>query len=117
MLCVLAQLGLGASSALGLVVCVGRDHAAVESPADHCCSRHGTAELAFESSCCDDLPLVSVWRSAVDLRRDETSPTIATTLTSSIPVCSAVVSAAARAVILGPPPTSPLASRATVLRV
>jgi hypothetical protein len=71
-LCVLTQLGLGASTALGLVLCVGADHTAVELPSDDCCANHGaTPDRAtiIEESCCSDVPLVSAWRSLSDVRR------------------------------------------------
>jgi hypothetical protein len=82
-LCVLTQLGLGASSALGLVLCVGTDHAAIELPSDDCCDTHGgmagRSAATFETSCCSDVPLVSAFRSVSDLRRAEpmTSPGVA----------------------------------------
>ena len=42
MLAMLAQLGLGMSASLGLVMCVGKDHTAIALGADDCCASHGT---------------------------------------------------------------------------
>jgi hypothetical protein len=76
--CILAQLALGAST-LGLVVCAGRDHLAIELPSDDCCAGHGRADAggrgpALEGTCCSDTPLFAAARRITDLPRSQPAP-------------------------------------------
>jgi hypothetical protein len=78
LLCVVAQLALGASS-LGLVVCTGRDHAAIELASDDCCAGHGPADgraggTAFADRCCSDTPLFAADRRLSDVPRSQPAP-------------------------------------------
>jgi hypothetical protein len=120
LLCVLAQLALGAS-ALGLVVCTGRDHAGIELPSEACCAAHGLATpdapaTALEDACCSDTPLFTAGRRLSDVPRSQAPPS---------PVLVAVLAAAPPAVRLDhvraaerdAPATVRLALRAIVLRV
>lgn len=119
-LCVLTQLGLGASSALGLVLCIGADHTAVEMPSDDCCPSHdGTPGRAatIETSCCSDVPLVSVWRSLSELRRTDLGgmPAVAAVVAGPRPSSSAASVARLDAAPIWRPP--PLVARPAILRV
>ncbi len=119
-ICVLAQLGLGASSALGLVLCVGADHTAVELPSDDCCAGHGgsagRSSSTLEASCCDDVPLAAAWRSVSDVRRLDPSLALIAAVASPLPV-AATSALALRSVFSGVWSPPPLALRPAILRV
>jgi hypothetical protein len=73
-LAVTAQLMVGALAQLGFVVCVGRDHTAIErASADDCCAAHEasgrTALAQIERDCCSDVPLGTAVRSLSDVPR------------------------------------------------
>jgi hypothetical protein len=119
-LSVLAQLALGAS-ALGLVVCTGRDHAGIELPSGACCEGHGlgrsgSTAAALEDSCCSDTPLFASARRLSEVPRSQPPPA---------PVLLAVLAAPPPPVRLDhrlaadrdAPATVRLALRAIVLRV
>src|SRR4051812_43637692 len=73
MFAMLTQLGLGMSASLGLVMCVGKDHAAIELGADDCCASHGaqapTVVATLERDCCSDIPLYEAVRVVADVPR------------------------------------------------
>jgi hypothetical protein len=73
LLAMLTQVGLGMSASLGLVMCVGTDHAAIELAADDCCASHGapapTAGATLERDCCSDIPLYEALRVVADVPR------------------------------------------------
>jgi len=83
MLAMLAQLGLGMSASLGLVMCIGKDHAAIELGADDCCASHGAqapiAVATLERDCCSDIPLYEAVRVVADVPRAShaSAPTVA----------------------------------------
>src|SRR5688572_2540652 len=119
-LAVLAQLALGVSAHLGLVLCIGDDHAAIESAADDCCASHGTVGshpvATIARDCCSDIPLYSAVRQLSDVPRSYAAPT---SLVAALPVTGAVPALAADGVVLtvaGAPP-SPPPVRSVVLRV
>lgn len=64
--CVLVQLALGVSSLLGLVLCVGEDHAAIEIASDDCCAG---ADEALSDDCCSDIPLYAAAQQVPEVQR------------------------------------------------
>jgi hypothetical protein len=120
-LAVLLQLALGVSASLGLVLCVGDDHAGIELAGDGCCASHGTlgptAVTTLERACCSDVPLYWAVRPLSDLRR--VSPSLAP-IASLVPfltigpASAALLSMPAHGEI--PPPTVHV-RRSVVLRV
>lgn len=88
-MCVLTQLALGVSATLGLVFCVGDDHAGIELASEDCCAAHATAEPALPAvvatDCCSDIPLYAAARPLSDVRR---SPAALTALVAILPVTS-----------------------------
>lgn len=120
-LAVIAQLALGVSAHLGLVLCIGADHAAIESAADDCCAAHGTvggrAVATIERDCCSDIPLYSAARPLSDVPRSYVPST-------SVPATASVIAALTADVAVGEafpergrPPYPPVISRSVVLRV
>ena len=116
--CVLVQLALGASSALGLVLCVGRDHSGIELSSDGCCvahemTHHAGAESTLDEGCCSDIPLVSATRQASSGPRSEAAPPLVA-LPSPLPD---VRIGGRRAADPASPPPARLALSSIVLRV
>ena len=120
-LTVIAQLALGVSAHLGLVLCVGSDHAAIESAADDCCASHGTVGsrpvATLERDCCSDTPLYSAVRPLSDVPRPYAA---SISLVAALPSAAvAVLLPAGEPVwdLASPPPSSPAVRRSVVLRV
>lgn len=61
MLALLTHVVAGAATSLGVVLCIGESHAAIELGADDCCPTHvraaHEAPTAIERTCCSDVPL------------------------------------------------------------
>lgn len=121
MLAMLAQLALGVSASLGLVMCVGKDHASIELAADDCCASHGaqgpTAVATLERDCCSDIPLYEAVRVVADVPRaaHATPPSVAL-----VPSPAAVTGGGltrSPAAVADTPPPSHLDRRSIVLRV
>lgn len=120
-LAVIAQMALGVSGHLGLVLCIGADHAAIESATDDCCASHGTVGrqpvATIERDCCSDIPLYSVARPLSDVPRSHV-PTASILATSSVIAVTAVTASPdAPLRERGRPPSPPAISRSVVLRV
>lgn len=76
-LCVLVQLAVGVSSALGLVLCSGREHSAIESSSGACCAAHRGDPIAgswLEDGCCSDTPLAALALPLADTWRAKPMP-------------------------------------------
>lgn len=120
-LSVTAQLALGVSAHLGLVLCIGADHAAIESAADDCCASHGTlgahAIATIERDCCSDIPLYSAVRPLSDVPRAYVPSTFGLATASVTADLTAVTSPGALFPERGRPPSSPAIGRSVVLRV
>jgi hypothetical protein len=71
-LAMLTHVALAAAAPLGVVLCVGESHAAIELAADDCCSAHAhaadDAPTAIARTCCSDVPLYAAV-SLVDAQR------------------------------------------------
>lgn len=80
LLCILAQVTLGVSSALGLVYCIAQDHSGIELPSNDCCTAHGLAKrtegTSLQDTCCSDIPLGSGVREAVNVPRLQLAPAL-----------------------------------------
>ena len=121
LLAMVAQLGLGMSASLGLVMCVGKDHAAIELAADDCCASHGTtgptAVATLERDCCSDIPLYEAVRVVADVpRASHASPPIVALVPSSAVVTGGGLYRRPTSAVDTPPP-SHLDRRSIVLRV
>jgi hypothetical protein len=121
LLCVFAQLALGASSALGLVICVGRDHAGIERSSDGCCAAHegvhqGRDESRLDAGCCSDVPLVSATRQLSNGPRSAVPPRLVLALPVP-PTPPGVRLRGRRLAVLASPAPSSLALRSIILRV
>jgi hypothetical protein len=71
-LATLAHVALAAAAPLGVVLCVGESHAAIELAAGDCCSAHAQAAddapTAIGRTCCSDVPLYAA-ASLIDAQR------------------------------------------------
>lgn len=120
-LAVIAQVALGVSGHLGLVLCIGDDHAAIESATDDCCASHGTVGArpvaTIERDCCSDIPLYSVARPLSDVPRSHVLPT--SILATSSVIAAVPVAASPDALLRerGHAPSPPAIGRSVVLRV
>lgn len=120
-LAVIAQVALGVGAHLGLVLCVGADHAAIESAADDCCQSHGTMGsqpiTTIERDCCSDIPLYSVARPLSEVPRSYVPTASVFATTSVIAAVTALASPEDALLERGRPPSPPAISRSVVLRV
>ena len=120
-LAVIAQVALGVSAHLGLVLCIGADHAGIESAADDCCASHGTVGAhgvaTIERHCCSDIPLYSAARPLSDVPRSYAPSTSVLATASLTAVLTAVAAGGEPFPDRGQPPSPPAISRSVVLRV
>ena len=121
LVCVLAQLAVGAS-ALGLIVCTGRDHAAIELGSDDCCTGGKVAgrtdhAATLTDRCCSDTPLFAAARQVSDVRRSQ--PPSSPVLLALVAPRAAAAAAGERhpASALAFSASSRLALRSVILRV
>jgi hypothetical protein len=117
----LTQLGLGVSASLGLVMCVGNDHAAIELAADDCCASHGppapAAAVALERDCCSDIPLYEAMRVVADVPRGSVHDGPGLAVLPAVAALPDVGRTPPAAVVVTASPPSSLDRRSTVLRV
>ena len=109
------------SASLGLVMCVGKDHAAIELAADDCCASHGaqapTTVATLERDCCSDIPLYEAVRVVADVPRGSGAyPAIVALVPSPLEVAGGGLPRRPAAVADAPPP-SHVDRRSIVLRV
>jgi hypothetical protein len=119
--CVLIQLALGVSSTLGLVFCVGDDHAGIELAAADCCAAHGTDSrpvvAAGADDCCSDIPLFTAVRPLSDVPRWQAAfAELAAMAAPAVVIARAGAAGTLPAFAVSPPPAA-LSRRSVVLRV
>jgi hypothetical protein len=121
LLALLTQVGIGMSASLGLVMCVGKDHAAIELASDDCCASHGapasTAAAALERDCCSDIPLYEAMRVVADVPRASGVGTPTLAVRPALADVADVGRARGAVVVATASPPSPVDRRSIVLRV
>ena len=121
LLAMLAQLGLGMSASLGLVMCIGKDHATIELVTDDCCASHGVqapaAAATLERDCCSDIPLYQAMHVVADVPRGSGVGASSVAVLPALTSLDDVGDARGSAIVVAAPPSSHRDRRSIVLRV